>query len=321
MEYIIFILALVIIIKSSDIFLDNSIILSKILKIPEVVIGATVVSIGTTLPEIMVSSTSAILGHSDISYGNAIGSIICNTSLICSISLLYKSVKVNAKELRFPTIFFSLATIILCINVYIFKYFHRLTGIMLVIMAAIYFYLSSKYSKTEDVEELCQSNDNKEEKSIPKILLYLFISSIFIGISARLMTDNSIIIARNLGMSEADIGLTIVAFGTSLPELMTAIQSIIKGHSNLSLGNILGANLINLLLVIGISSFISPYKLPINGTVMNINASMLIDIPLLIIVMTILLLPIFINKKTSRWQGAVLICIYFVYIFFLYKFQ
>lgn len=319
MEYIIFLVALALIIKASDIFLDNSISISKILKIPEVVIGATVVSIGTTLPEIMVSTTSAVLGHSDISYGNALGSIICNTALVCSISLLYKSAKVNAKELKFPTIFFVIATIILCISVYAFRYFHRFIGIILVILSAIYFYLSSKFANTANVEELNQSNDN--EDSIPKILLYLFISSLFIGISARLMTDNSILIARNLGMSEADIGLTIVAFGTSLPELMTAIQSIIKGHSNLSLGNVLGANLINLLLVIGIPSIIKPYALPQNGTIMNINASMLIDIPLMIIVMSLLLIPIFINRKTSRWQGAILISIYFVYMYFLYKFQ
>lgn len=320
MEYIIFLIALVLIIKASDVFLDNSISLSKILKVPEVVIGATVVSIGTTLPEIMVSTTSAVLGHSDISHGNAIGSIICNTALISSISLLYKSVKVNTKELRFPTIFFAIATLVLCVCVYVFKYFHRFAGVLLVILAIIYFYLSSKYAKTGDIEEFTQ-NDDDVKNSIPKIILSLLISSIVTGISARLMTDNSIIIARNHGMSEADIGLTIIALGTSLPELMTAIQSIIKGHSNLSLGNVLGANLINLLLVIGIPSIIKPYALPTNGIIMNINASMLVDIPLLILVMTLLLLPIYINKKTSRWQGAILICIYFVYMYFLYKFQ
>lgn len=318
MEYVIFLLSLVLIIKASDVFLDNSISLSKILRVPEVVIGATIVSIGTTLPEIMVSTTSAVIGHSDISYGNAVGSIICNTSLICSVSLLYKSMKVNTKELKLPAIFFTIATIILCISVYVFQYFYRFTGILLVILAIIYFYLSSKFANTTTAEEL---KENESNDSIAKILLSLLISSVIIGISARLMTDSSIIIAKNLGMSEADIGLTIVAFGTSLPEFMTAIQSIIKGHSSLSLGNILGANLINLLLVIGISSFISPYKLPINGTIMNINATMLIDIPLMILVMSLLLVPIIINKKTSKWQGAILMCIYFLYIYFLYTFQ
>lgn len=318
MEYVIFLLSLVLIIKASDVFLDNSISLSKILRVPEVVIGATIVSIGTTLPEIMVSTTSAVIGHSDISYGNAVGSIICNTSLICSVSLLYKSMKVNTKELKLPAIFFTIATFILCISVYVFQYFYRFTGILLVILAIIYFYLSSKFANTTTAEEL---KENESNASIAKILLSLLISSVVIGISARLMTDSSIIIAKNLGMSEADIGLTIVAFGTSLPEFMTAIQSIIKGHSSLSLGNILGANLINLLLVIGISSFISPYKLPMNGSIMNINATMLIDIPLMILVMSLLLVPIIINKKTSKWQGAILMCVYFLYIYFLYTFQ
>lgn len=320
MVLLIFLISLLIIIKSSDIFLDNSIKISKILNIPEVVIGATIVSIGTTLPEILVSTTSSIIGHSDVSYGNAIGSIICNTALIAAISLTYKSVNVNPKELNLGSIFFFLSSIIILISVYFLNYFYRFIGMILIIISFIYFYLSIKNNKTELNVEDINKNSNDNNQNIFIILLYLFISAIFLGISARLMTDSSIEIARMFKIPEANIALSIVALGTSLPELMTCIQSIRKGHNALSLGNIVGANLINLMLVIGISTTIKPYGLP-NGVVLfNINSTKIIDIPLYILVTLILLIPIYINKKTSRIQGILLLFIYFLYMCYLYTF-
>lgn len=321
MEYLLFIISLFIIIKSSDVFLDNSIKLSKILNIPELIIGVTIVSIGTTLPEIMVSSTSAVLGHSDISYGNALGSIICNTSLIAAISLVYKNVDVNIKDLKIPSIFFLITTLILCFNAYVFGYFNRYVGILLVVMSFLYFYILIKQNssniKTNNDEN--KKNIVNKDNSLFNIIIKLIISAFFVAISARIMTDNSIIMARNFGVSEADISLSIVAFGTSIPELMTCIQSIIKGHSDLSLGNIIGANLINLFLVIGIPILINPYKIPNSLMIDNMNASLLIDIPLFVFVMLILLIPIFIFKKTKKWQGIILLCCYFVYMYYLYK--
>ena len=317
MEYIIFLLSLVIVIKSSDIFLDNSIKISKILNIPEVIIGATIVSIGTTLPEIMVSATSAMIGHSDISYGNALGSIICNTALISGISLSYKSIKINVDELKLPTIFFVLASVIICIDAYLLHYFTRFSGIILALISLVYFYIVIKHSNNQDYD---YQKDIVKDDKVFKIVFYLIVSAILLGISARMMTDNSIIIAKNLGIPESSIALSIVALGTSLPELMTCIQSLRKGHSSISLGNIIGANLINLLLVIGISSIISPYGLPNDMLIYGINDSLLVDIPLYLIVMFIMLVPIFLYKRTNRWQGVVLLLIYFTYIYYLYNY-
>jgi cation:H+ antiporter len=162
----------------------------------------------------------------------------------------------------------------------------------------------------ELAEDGGEAEDGEKEKPMAQELLMLLIGAVAIAIGARLLVDNGTKIAAALGVPDSVIGLTMVALGTSLPELITAITSLMKGHGALSLGNIIGANLFNIVLVSGAAIAISPFSIPSEKTIMGINSSFLVDLPVMVLVMAILCVPAFINKKLSRWQGILLLCIY-----------
>lgn len=313
---LLFIVGLVLLIKGGDWFVDGATGLAHRFHIPEILIGATVVSIGTTLPEVMVSATSAVAGHGEIAYGNAIGSIICNTSLIAALTVAIRPAKINRKPLSLPVIFFYVAAIVYSIVAYTTGYFSRTVGIGLVGLFVIYMVISV-------VEALKNAKGTQEEEeeeapknSLGKEILLLLIGAALIAVGARLLVDNGIIIAEQLGVPESVIALTFVALGTSLPELVTAVTSLLKGHGALSLGNIIGANLFNLVLVSGVSTVLSPFGIPQGKQAFGMNASLAIDIPVMFAVMSLLVIPSLIRGKLSRVQGIVLLAIYAGYCVF-----
>ena len=153
-----------------------------------------------------------------------------------------------------------------------------------------------------------------------KDILMLIVGAAVIAIGANLLVDNGKIIAAGLGVPESVIALTFIALGTSLPELVTAISSLIKGHSSLSLGNILGANLFNLVLVSGMAITIKPFAIPADKLIAGMNASLVVDIPLMVAVMALMLIPAFLTKKLKRWQGITLLVLYFSYVLFQFFF-
>lgn len=334
MEFVLIIIGFILLIKASDCFVDASTDIAKIFKVSEIVIGATIVSIGTTLPETMVSATSAFKGHGDIAYGNAIGSIICNTALVSAISLIFSPGKVDRKDLKIPVMFFFSSFALYALFAYIFNGFSRVAGIMLVsifIIYVSYIIYSNKSGSKEiknvikqaelDIEEIKEDkklDDNKSNKIIKSILI-IIVSAIVIAFASNLLVDNGTLIAKKFGVPESVIGLTMIALGTSLPELSTGITSLIKGHSNLSLGNIIGANFFNIVLVTGIASTVGPFKIPTSKIINGINASLLVDVPIAFIVMIILCVPSIINGKTKRWQGIALICIYALFLIYQFK--
>ena len=334
MEFLYIIIGFILLIKASDYFVDASTDIAKIFKVSEIVIGATIVSIGTTLPETMVSATSAFRGHGDIAYGNAIGSIICNTALVSAISLIFAPGKVEKKDLKVPVTFFFSSFALYAIFAYVFNGFSRASGIMLVSIFIIYvsYIIHSNKSGAKkidnvikqaeiDVQEIKEGkdlDDNSSNKVIKSILI-IIVSAIVIAFASNLLVDNGTLIAKKFGVPESVIGLTMIALGTSLPELSTAITSLIKGHSNLSLGNIIGANFFNIVLVTGIASTVGPFKIPTSKMINGINASLVVDVPIAFIVMIILCVPSIINGKTKRWQGILLICIYFIFLFYQFK--
>ena len=313
---LLFIVGLVLLIKGGDWFVDGATGLAHRFHIPEILIGATVVSIGTTLPEVMVSATSAVAGHGEIAYGNAIGSIICNTSLIAALTVAIRPAKINRKPLSLPVIFFYVAAIVYSIVAYTTGYFSRTVGIGLVGLFVIYMVISV-------VEALKNAKGTQEEEeeeapknSLGKEILLLLIGAALIAVGARLLVDNGIIIAEELGVPKSVIALTFVALGTSLPELVTAVTSLLKGHGALSLGNIIGANLFNLVLVSGVSTVLSPFGIPQGKQAFGMNASLAIDIPVMFAVMSLLVIPSLIRGKLSRIQGIVLLAIYAGYCVF-----
>ena len=313
---VLFIIGLVCLIFGGDWFVDGSTGIAKKFHIPELLIGATVVSIGTTLPEVMVSATGALEGHSQMAYGNAIGSCICNVALIAAITLaISPSDKVDRKPLTIPTLFFFASALIYTFVSYTSGYFSRVLGIVLLSVFDLYISLqikdALKIQKNAD-----SSSDEKDEISVTKNIGFLVVGAVLIAIGANLLVDNGTIIAEFLGVPESVIALTFVALGTSLPELVTAITSLMKGHGVLTLGNIIGANLFNLVFVSGLAITLSPFSIPADKLLFGMNAALLVDIPLMFIVMLIMVIPAFIKGKLFRWQGIILLALYVAYLLF-----
>ena len=312
---LLFALGLILLIKGGDWFVDGATGLAHRFHIPELLIGATVVSIGTTLPEVMVSASSALGGHGEIAYGNAIGSIICNTSLIAAITVAVRPPKVEGKSLTIPVLFFFGAAVFYSCVAYFMGEFTRPVGIILLVGFAAYMLYNVLRVKNLPHEEA--EVDVKQEYSSPiRDVVGLVLGAAAIAWGANLLVNNGTLIAQALGVPESVIALTFVALGTSLPELVTAITSLVKGHGALSLGNIIGANLFNLVLVSGVSVTLSPFAVPASKLVAGMNASLVVDIPLMILVMAFLTLPGMIRGKLQRWQGVSLLCVYAAYVVF-----
>lgn len=310
---LLFAVGLVLLIKGGDWFVDGATGIAEQFHVPELLIGATVVSIGTTLPEVMVSATSALSGHGEISYGNAIGSIICNTALIAAITLSVRPGPISTKTLKTPVIFFFLAAVTYCANAYLTGYFGRPIGLAMLAIFLVYMIVTVRQGfKDPDSVELEEDDDDGEKKprSLPMNLFLLVLGAALIAVGADLLVDNGTLIAAALGVPESVIALTFVALGTSLPELVTAITSLAKGHGSLSLGNVIGANIFNIVLVSGTAATLAPFSVPQSSTIFGMNASLVLEIPLMLFVMAFLTVPALLTKKLSRYQGIVLLCIY-----------
>ena len=291
---LLFIVGLLCLIKGGDWFVDGATGIARRFHVPELLIGATVVSIGTTLPEVMVSTTSALTGHGEIAYGNAIGSVICNSALIAAIPIVAKPGKVDPKSLRTPVLFFFVAAAFYAGVAYTTGSFTRLVGIILLAMFVAYIVCNVMAMKNATAPE--EEEEPEENASFAKEL--------------GLLAVGAVLIAQALGVPESVIALTFVALGTSLPELVTAITSLAKGHGALSLGNVIGANVFNLVLVSGVSVTLAPFTIPQNSTIAGMNASLVMDIPVMFAVMLLLTVPALLKGKLSRPQGIALLCIY-----------
>ena len=312
---LLFALGLILLIKGGDWFVDGATGIAHRFHIPELLIGATVVSIGTTLPEVMVSASSALSGHGEIAYGNAIGSIICNTSLIAALTIAVRPPKVEGKSLKIPVLFFFAAAAIYTLVAVIMGEFTRLVGVLLLAIFAVYMIYNVMRVKALPVDAT-EENAERKETPFAAEIIKLVAGAAAIAWGADLLVDNGTLIAQALGVPESVIALTFVALGTSLPELVTAVTALVKGHGALSLGNIIGANLFNLVLVSGISVVLSPFAVPASKTIGGMNASLVLDIPLMLFAMAFLTLPAIFRGKLKRWQGVTLLCVYAAFVCF-----
>ena len=318
---LLFALGLVLLVKGGDWFVDGAGGIAYRFHIPEVLIGATVVSIGTTLPEVMVSATSALTGHGEMAYGNAIGSIICDTALIAALTVTARPARVERSAIRGPVAFFFLAAALYATVAYALGYFSRYVGVALLLIFLVYMTLTVRRALRRPVgaenapaidlsPDAAPHPDDPMPSPLWKDILLLILGAAIIAVGADLLVDNGTVIATSLGVPEAVIALTFVALGTSLPELVTAVTALVKGHGALSLGNVIGANLFNLVLVSGVATVLSPFGVPANSEVAGINASLLIDIPVMLLVMALLTLPALLRGRLYRWQGIALLGIY-----------
>ena len=304
---LLFIVGLLFLIKGGDWFVDGASSLARRFHLPELLIGATVVSIGTTLPEVMVSTMSALSGHGEIAYGNAIGSVICNAALIAAITIAVRPGRVDPKTLKTPVAFFFAAAAIYCIAAYVFGRFTRIMGIIMLAVFVAYMAANVLQMKNTPAGE---QEASEEEMPLAKTLILLVLGAVLIAVGANLLVDNGTLIAQALGVPESVIALTFVALGTSLPELVTAVTSLVKGHSDLSLGNVVGANVFNLVLVSGMSITLAPFTIPQSATLFGINSSLVLDLPVMLAVMLILTVPALVKGKLHRAQGILLLAIY-----------
>lgn len=313
---------LILLIKGGDWFVDSASSIAKKFKLPELLIGATVVSIGTTLPEVMTSAMGAMNGSGEIAYGNAIGSIICNTALILAISLVVSPSKIDRKTLIFPACFFFGTAAFYAVNAYVFGGFERWSGIVLLLgfVAFMVINVINMFKNPDETQgelsvcEIKEQEEQPEAKGIVKDILVLIGGAVVIALGAHLLVNSATAIAESFNIPESVIALTVVAVGTSLPELVTAITSLVKGHGALSLGNIIGANIFNLVLVSGVSVVISPFTVPISSTLFGQNASLVLDIPMVFAVMGLVIIPALLKGKLYRWQGILLLALYSMFL-------
>jgi len=301
---VLFIVGLILIMLGGDRFVDASILISKKLGIPQIVVGATIVSLGTTLPEILTSTTAAFANQGDMAIGNAFGSIVCNTSLICAVTQLCKpSSGVERSSISWRSILFFTAYVIVSTVGLITNRVPRWLGIVLLFGFVVYAILSIKLAGSEG-----ESDDDEEvEGSVLVAVITMVVCAAMLFLGSKFLVNCGTVIAVKAGVPSAVIAVTFVALGTSLPEFVTAITSLIKGYADVSLGNIIGANTLNLLLVIGIPASIQ------NGIDISAKRSFQMTAPTGLLVMLLLILPFWFKKRGYRIQGGMLILIYIAY--------
>lgn len=301
---VLFIVGLLLIMFGGDRFVDSSVDISKRFGIPQVVIGATIVSLGTTLPEILVSTTASFQGQGDMAIGNAFGSIVCNTLLIAGVTQAFNpSTGVKRSDIQWRSILFFTCYIITAGIGFMTGHLNRIVGIGLLVGFVVYAYLSIKNTGSEETAE--ENDDEKPQGSVVKPVIMMIVCAAMLFVGARLLVDCGTIIATKMGVPEGVIAVTFVALGTSLPEFVTAITALIKGYQDVSLGNIIGANTLNLLLVLGIPAAITGINITDNA--------FYLAAPFGLYAMLLLLLPFFKSGRGYKWQGALLLLSYVVY--------
>lgn len=306
----IFVVALILVIKASDVFLDSAIWIARRYRIPEVIIGATLVSICTTLPETVISASSSMHGMSAMALGNAAGSILFNGGVILGLVLLIAHPRIRSRE----TLLFNLLYMVGCLVMVIafllgFGVISRVCGILLLIALIVYLLANLRMARSggSSASTLALVSAAAESSSLPKQALLLVLGAGGTVIGANLMVEHGAMIARAMDVSEMAIGMTMTGIGSSLPELATAITAIRKNTPDISVGNIVGANLLNVLLVIGASAVICPIDLPLESTLFHLGSAL---------ALTMLLLLFVLRKQGAfkRLDGFLLMALYAAYM-------
>lgn len=304
-------------IKGADFLVEGSSKIAKKFHIPEIIIGLTIVSIGTSMPELFVSITSAIDGYSDMAIGNVIGSNIANLLLILGLSTVISSVKFK-RETRLIEIplclIFTIAFLIICNLGQDVSFSDAIILIALFIAFIIYTIFMAVKGEQFDSKDNEEENKVEEdyEGSTLRNIIYVIIGIVALKFGGDLTVNNAVNVAKIVGLSEKIISLTILAIGTSLPELVTSVSAAIKGKSDIAIGNILGSNIFNMLLIIGVSALIKPIAY---------NMSYNMDMSFLIVATVILsLFPMIPPKnKMTRFNGIIYLVLYAGYMVMLFN--
>lgn len=321
MDYILLNIGFVLLIKGADFFVDGSSSVAKILKVPTIIIGLTVVAFGTSMPELSVSVTAALRGSNDLAVSNVLGSNIFNLLVVLGCCALVKPVAAKWSLLKKEFPFSILITIILLLvdsDFSIMKILDgnqgfvlgRWAGLLFLILFVLYIYATVKSALRSRAEAKDMEEEEYKTMSPLKSGIYIVIGLIGIVWGGNLVVDSASNIALTFGWSQTFIGLTIVALGTSLPELVTSVVAARKGENDLAVGNVVGSNIFNILLILGVSSFITPITLDVTAVY---------DTIILIIASIVVYVSAISKREIQRKEGILFLVCYFV--FFLYVFM
>lgn len=304
---LLFLVGLVLIIKGGDVFVDAASWIAEVSGIPKFIIGATIVSLATTLPELMVSMIASSEGKTGMAVGNAVGSVTANLGLIMGISLVCIPAVIRQREFAFKGLMMAGAVL--------FLFLCSLRGSLgllpsLVLLALFVLFIGENVvtARRSLSGEGAGERQPLTRKGILLNLAKFLLGSAGIVVGARLLVDNGSEIARFFQVPESIIGVTVIAIGTSLPELVTTVTAVVKKQSSLSIGNIIGANLINLTLVMPLCAFVSGGALPVG------EQSLYLDLPVCLGVCLLAVLPALASRKLRRWQGVALLAVYAAYL-------
>jgi cation:H+ antiporter len=236
--------------------------------------------------------------------------VICNTALIAAVTVAVHPGPTDPGALKVPVAFFYIAAAVYCVAAYAVGSFTRPVG--LIMLAVFVCYMTANVASMKNTSRPVpeEKREPAEDIKTGRVLFLLAAGTALIAVGADLLVDNGTLIAQAMGVPESVIALTFVALGTSLPELVTAVTSLLKGHGALSLGNIIGANVFNLVLVSGVSVALAPFRVPQSAVFMGHNASLVLEIPVMIFVMTVLTVPALIRGRLTRTQGIILLAVY-----------
>lgn len=310
-----FVIGLGLTVKGSDVFVDSATRIATVARIPKFIIGATLVSIATTLPEIFVSVFSSVQGKPDMAFGTSVGSVTANFCVMIAISFIYMPTLFKRLDYLFESVLMvlSIGVLVYC---GITREINFISAIILLVIfgAFIIHNIKSGYeNRVPDAFKYKSREDEDEEARIlkrrnhEKDVLKFLLSGIFMVFGSQLLVHTGGEIATIFGVSERVISTTVIALGTSLPEFITSISAFAKKQYSVSFGNIVGANVINLSLILPLSTLISGGSLTLSWE------QSAIDISICAVVTLLTLVPSFITRKFMRWQGAILLCIYLAY--------
>lgn len=314
--YVLLIIGFIALIKGADLLVDGASSIAKKLKVSSLVIGLTIVAFGTSAPELILNILASFRHQADFAVGNVIGSNISNILLIGGAAATIYSIRVKSSTIwkEIPLSMLAVVALFFLANDFLIdniapSIISRADGLILILFFIIFMYYSFGLSKNKNKEEF----DDEEFKSLSptRSIVYIILGAIGLALGGQFIIDSATVIAQNFGLSEALIGLTILAIGTSLPELATSVIAAFKKNADLAIGNIVGSNIFNVFFVLGISSVIAP---------INFNPMMNFDLSVCLIATIILYIFIYSGKQKKyiqRSQGVFMVLLYFAYIAFL----
>lgn len=301
--------------KGADLLIDEAVAVSGYLRVPKAIIGATIVSLGTTLPELSVSTMAAIQGSPDMALGNAVGSIIANTGLIIGLAALLRPIDIDRGSIRLQgwvkmisaglLIVFSLPFLSEGSTGTIYQWM----GFVFVAMLAAYLYWSFQESRKSSYLSSDEDEEEVSKAEIIKKFLMMAVGMAIVILSSQVLIPTVELTAIKVGVPQSIIAATLVAFGTSLPELTTAVKASLRGHGDLAVGNIIGADILNVLFVIGVSAAVTPEGLLVPTIFYRVHYP-----AMAIILLTFRFVTLNKGSRIRRWEGILLIALYLAYL-------